>query len=129
MLRFRFAIGLCAAGLYIPAADAAQMDVQHVQSEVVAVAWPLRRTSSRFLRIAVVAGFDSDLDFGQGHGPKIRDENYVPERLDSRNRNRTDAFDQRTLQLRIPVPLPFRAPIGTFLEIVDVGDLGIVFFL
>src|SRR5580693_8832262 len=119
MLRFRFAIGLCAAGLYIPAADAAQMDVQHVQSEVVAVAWPLRRTSSRFLRIAVVAGFDSDLDFGQRYGPKVRDKNDVAKRLDSRNRNRPDAFDQRALQLRIAVPLPFPAPICALLQIVD----------
>lgn len=41
-----------------------------------------------------MAGSDADLDFGQSYGPKVRDEDDIPEGLDAGNRNRSDAFDQ-----------------------------------
>src|SRR5258706_16200690 len=99
------AVGRNAAGEHGPAADAAHMHVEHVQSEVVAVARLLRRPTPRFVRKAIVDGLDADLDFGQGDGPKVRDEDYVPERSDPGNRNRPDAFHQLTFKLRIAVPL------------------------
>ena len=41
-----------------------------------------------------MAGSDADFDFGQSNGPKVRDEDDIPERPDAGNRNRPDAFDQ-----------------------------------
>ena len=76
-----------------PAADAPQVHVQHVQCEVIAVARLLRRAALGLVRRAIVRR-DANFDFGQRHGPKVRNKNDIAERLDSRNRNRPDAFDQ-----------------------------------
>src|SRR5580658_2620060 len=92
-LRCSVTVSRSVSGNYVSAAHAAQPHVQHVQGEVVAVAWLRERTTFRLYGRAIVAS-DADQHFGQGHGPKIRDENDVPECLDSRNRNRPDAFDQ-----------------------------------
>jgi len=85
-------IGSNTGARHRPAADTAQMHVQHVQGEVVAGTQLLRSTLGLVGRATV--GCDADFDFGQRHGSKVRNENDIPERLDSRNRNRPDAFDQ-----------------------------------
>ena len=67
---------------------------------------------------------DADFEFAQGYGAEVRNEDDVSERLDSRNWDRADAFDERTLHLRVAVPLAFRTSVEAALDIVDVVILA-----
>jgi len=68
----------------------------------------------------------ANLEFAQGYGAEVRNEDEIAERLDPRDRDRPNAFDDGALHLRVAVPLAFRTSVGAALEIVDVGDPGVI---